>query len=83
MYFSAHPDGGVLYSPPPGIADRERQILKRPADGAEGREIAAKLNITGNAVHSYLDRLRRKERISPKGQIRPGLHCATVRLVTD
>ncbi|MFE7791057.1 LuxR C-terminal-related transcriptional regulator [Streptomyces sp. NPDC057460] len=83
MYFSAHPDGGLLRSPPPGISDRERQILKRPAGGAAGREIAAKLNITGNAVHSYLDRLRKKERISPKGQIRPGLHCTTVRLVTD
>ncbi|WP_420706670.1 LuxR C-terminal-related transcriptional regulator [Streptomyces sp. NRRL S-1824] len=58
------------------MADRERQVLKRPAGGAAGREIAAELNITGNAVHSYLDRLRRKERISPKGQIRPGSRCA-------
>ncbi|WP_442806998.1 MULTISPECIES: LuxR C-terminal-related transcriptional regulator [unclassified Streptomyces] len=65
------------------MADRERQILKRPAGGAAGREIAAKLNITGNTVHSYLDRLRRKERISPKGRIRPNLHYATARLVTD
>ncbi|WP_406435016.1 helix-turn-helix transcriptional regulator [Streptomyces sp. NBC_01589] len=72
-----------MRSPPPGISDRERKMLKRPADGAADREIAAKLNITGNTVHSYLDRLRRKERISPKGQIRPGLRCATARLVTD
>lgn len=59
-YFSAYLNGRVLPSPPPRITDRERQILQLLASGATDREIAAKLNITENTVHSHLDRLRSK-----------------------
>ncbi|MFJ9849869.1 LuxR C-terminal-related transcriptional regulator [Streptomyces sp. NPDC101150] len=59
-YFSTHVNGRVLPAPPLHITDRERQILQLVANGATDREIAAKLNITENTVHSHLDRLRSK-----------------------
>ncbi|MFI9051620.1 LuxR C-terminal-related transcriptional regulator [Streptomyces sp. NPDC053427] len=59
-YFSTHLNGKVLPVPPLHITDRERQILQLLASGATDREIAAKLNITENTVHSHLDRLRSK-----------------------
>jgi DNA-binding NarL/FixJ family response regulator len=58
-YFSTHLNGQILPSPP-RITERERQILQILAGGATDREIAAKLNITENTVHSHLDRLRSK-----------------------
>lgn len=52
--------GHSLPTPPPRITDRERQILQLVANGATDREIAAKLDITENTVHTHLERLRRK-----------------------
>ncbi len=59
-YFGASLAGRSIPAPPPHITDRERQILQFVADGATDREIAAKLNIAENTVHTYLERLRRK-----------------------
>jgi DNA-binding NarL/FixJ family response regulator len=59
-YFGASLAGQSLPAPPPHITSRERQILQLVANGATDREIAAKLNITENTVHTHLDRLRRK-----------------------
>ncbi|MFG2136007.1 LuxR C-terminal-related transcriptional regulator [Streptomyces sp. NPDC048650] len=59
-YFSARFNGLGLPVPPLHITDRERQILQLLANGATDREIAVKLDITENTVHSHLDRLRSK-----------------------
>ncbi|MFC9283058.1 LuxR C-terminal-related transcriptional regulator [Streptomyces collinus] len=59
-YFGASLAGRSIPAPPPHITGRERQILWFVADGATDREIAAKLNIAENTVHTYLERLRRK-----------------------
>ncbi|MFF4951216.1 LuxR C-terminal-related transcriptional regulator [Streptomyces chattanoogensis] len=59
-YFSARFNGRGLPVPPLHLTDRERQILQLLASGATDREIAGKLDITENTVHSHLDRLRSK-----------------------
>ncbi|MGW4562585.1 LuxR C-terminal-related transcriptional regulator [Streptomyces sp. NPDC004561] len=59
-YFGASLAGQSLPAPPPRITYRERQILQLVANGATDREIANKLNITENTVHTHLERLRRK-----------------------
>ncbi|MGW1987954.1 LuxR C-terminal-related transcriptional regulator [Streptomyces collinus] len=59
-YFGASLAGRSIPAPPPHITGRERQILQFVADGATDREIAAKLNIAENTVHTHLERLRRK-----------------------
>ncbi|MET8586723.1 response regulator transcription factor [Streptomyces collinus] len=59
-YFGASLAGRSIPAPPPHITGRERQILQFVADGATDREIAAKLSIAENTVHTYLERLRRK-----------------------
>ncbi|GAA2784391.1 response regulator transcription factor [Streptomyces rameus] len=59
-YLGASLAGHSLPTPPPHITNRERQILQLVASGATDREIAAKLNITENTVHTHLERLRRK-----------------------
>ncbi|WP_330456436.1 response regulator transcription factor [Streptomyces sp. NBC_00820] len=59
-YFGASLAGRSLPTPPPHITDREKQILQLVAGGATDREIATRLNITENTVHTHLERLRRK-----------------------
>ncbi|MBL1109960.1 response regulator transcription factor [Streptomyces sp. 5-8] len=59
-YFGASLAGRSIPAPPPHITSRERQILRFVASGATDREIAAKLKITENTVHTHLERLRRK-----------------------
>ncbi|MGW4568055.1 LuxR C-terminal-related transcriptional regulator [Streptomyces sp. NPDC004561] len=59
-YFGASLAGRSIPAPPPHITGREKQILQLVAGGATDREIAAKLNITENTVHTHLERLRRK-----------------------
>ncbi|MEU9126183.1 response regulator transcription factor [Streptomyces sp. NPDC048506] len=59
-YFSTRFNGRSLPVPPLHLTDRERQILQLLASGATDREIAVKLDITENTVHSHLDRLRSK-----------------------
>ncbi|MGW2959279.1 LuxR C-terminal-related transcriptional regulator [Streptomyces sp. NPDC001220] len=59
-YFGASLAGQSLPAPPPRITSREKQILQLVANGATDREIANKLNITENTVHTHLERLRRK-----------------------
>ncbi|WP_333775632.1 response regulator transcription factor [Streptomyces sp. IBSBF 3136] len=59
-YFGASLAGRSIPASPPHITGRERQILQFVADGATDREIAAKLNIAENTVHTHLERLRRK-----------------------
>ncbi|MFD9099156.1 LuxR C-terminal-related transcriptional regulator [Streptomyces collinus] len=59
-YFGASLAGRSIPAPPPHITGRERQILQFIADGATDREIAAKLSIAENTVHTHLERLRRK-----------------------
>ncbi|MEU3826147.1 response regulator transcription factor [Streptomyces sp. SID161] len=59
-YLGASLAGHSLPTPPPHLTGRERQILQLVANGATDREIAAKLNITENTVHTHLERLRRK-----------------------
>ncbi|WP_164835863.1 LuxR C-terminal-related transcriptional regulator [Actinacidiphila soli] len=59
-YLGASLAGQSLPAPPPHISSREKQILQLVANGATDREIASKLNITENTVHTHLERLRRK-----------------------
>ncbi|MEU6476544.1 response regulator transcription factor [Streptomyces sp. NPDC047017] len=59
-YFGASLAGRSIPAPPPHITGRERQILQLVAGGATDREIATKLSITENTVHTHLERLRRK-----------------------
>ncbi|MEU9456805.1 response regulator transcription factor [Streptomyces sp. NPDC048277] len=47
-------------APPRRFTGRQRQILQLVAGGATDREIADRLNITENTVHTHLERLRRK-----------------------
>ncbi|MFD8258044.1 LuxR C-terminal-related transcriptional regulator [Streptomyces griseoluteus] len=59
-YFGASLAGKGLPIAPPHITSREREILQLIASGATDREIATKLNITENTVHTHLERLGRK-----------------------
>ncbi|MFJ5516107.1 LuxR C-terminal-related transcriptional regulator [Streptomyces griseoluteus] len=59
-YFGTSLAGKGLPTAPPHITSREREILQLIASGATDREIATKLNITENTVHTHLERLGRK-----------------------
>ncbi|MEU6245200.1 response regulator transcription factor [Streptomyces sp. NPDC047024] len=59
-YFGASLAGRSIPAAPPRITSREREILQLLAGGATDREIATKLNITENTVHTHLERLRKK-----------------------
>ncbi|MFF9374609.1 LuxR C-terminal-related transcriptional regulator [Streptomyces griseoluteus] len=59
-YFDTSLAGKGLPVAPPHITSREREILQLIASGMTDREIAAKLNITENTVHTHLERLGRK-----------------------
>ncbi|MGV9428876.1 LuxR C-terminal-related transcriptional regulator [Streptomyces sp. NPDC003656] len=59
-YFGASLAGRSIPAAPPRITGREREILQLLAGGATDREIATKLNITENTVHTHLERLRKK-----------------------
>ncbi|MEU6420327.1 response regulator transcription factor [Streptomyces spiralis] len=59
-YLGASLAGRSIPAPPPHLTGRERQILHLVAGGATDREIATRLNITENTVHTHLERLRRK-----------------------
>lgn len=59
-YFGTSLAGKGLPTAPPRITTREREILQLIAGGATDREIAIKLNITENTVHTHLERLGRK-----------------------
>lgn len=78
-YFGASPTSRGIPALPPHITGRERQILQLLAGGATDREIATKLSITENTVHTHLERLRRKSGSRRRADLtRLALECGVI-----
>jgi DNA-binding CsgD family transcriptional regulator len=53
---------------PPGLTDREVQILRILAEGAAAKQVAARLGCTPSTVHNHLHHVYRKLNVNGQSQ---------------
>lgn len=65
------------------LSQREREIVSSAMDGASETEIARALGISQHTVHTHLERLHRKLRVSNRPQLIARVFAAYVEVVHD